>query len=104
MAYLCNDCGNKSSRKFPGGKCPACDSFNIKSTQTSTRQAINDKEPKTMFQLVIMFLLWGALAYGFWDRFLRTEPLKPAAPAAQTSDSIPQALRDKMQREPQADY
>lgn len=92
MAYICNDCGNKSSQKFPGGKCPACDSFNIKSTQTSTRQAINDKEPKTMFELLIMFLLWGALAYGFWDRYLRTDTPSPAPQATGMS----KMLEDKM--------
>ena len=80
MAYICNDCGNKSSKQFPGGKCPACDSFNIKSTQQSTRQAIKAKEPKTLFELVIMVLLWAVLIYGAWDKFLRkTEPTQASS-------------------------
>lgn len=83
MAYLCNDCGNQSSRKFPGGKCPACDSFNIKSTApVSTRQAIKEKEPKTLLELVLLCLLWGGLAYGAWDRYLRQEPPAAERPAA----------------------
>lgn len=92
MAYICNDCGNKSSKQFPGGKCPACDSFNIKSTHTSTRQAIKDKEPKTMLELVIMVLLWIWLAYGAWDLFMRKEPPK-AAPAAK-AQSKPNPAED----------
>ena len=93
MAYLCNDCGNKSSRKFPGGKCPACDSFNIKSTApTSTRQAIREKEPKTLLEIVLLCLLWGALAYGAWDRYLRKEP--PAAP--HPPGAVDRALEDRL--------
>lgn len=87
MAYICNDCGNKSSKQFPGGKCPACDSFNIKSTHISTRQAIREKEPKTMLELAIMVLLWSLLAYGAWDKYLRKE--EPAkTPAVQTQSKF----------------
>lgn len=87
MAYICNDCGNRSSRQFPGGRCPACDSFSIRSTDKSTRQAIRDKEPKTLLELVLMVLLWGALAYGVWDRFLRADaPVPAVTPAAGTDE------------------
>lgn len=77
MAFICNDCGNKSTKKFPAGKCPACDSFNIKSTQISTKQAIKEKEPKTLIELVIMALLWGLLAYGVWDKYIKKEDTTP---------------------------
>ena len=74
MAFICNDCGNKSTKKFPQGKCPACDSFNIKTTHKTTQQAIKEKEPKTLIELVILALLWGLLAYGVWDKYLKPEP------------------------------
>ncbi|RZU47982.1 hypothetical protein EV700_0951 [Fluviicoccus keumensis] len=100
MPYLCNDCGNKSSRQFPGGRCPACDSFNIRNTTPSTRQAIREKEPKTLLEIVLLCLLWGALAYGAWDRYLRKEePAKPAAPAA-----MPKLLQDKIKTAPAEDF
>ncbi len=71
MPYLCKDCGNKSSQKFPQGKCPACGSFNIKIPPKSTRQAIKEKEPKTLIEIAIMCILWAVLGYGFWDKFMR---------------------------------
>lgn len=74
--FICRDCGNKSSKKFPGGKCPGCDSFNIKNTN-STSEAIREKEPKTLVEIVIMCLVWAFLAYGVWDKYL--SPEKPAA-------------------------
>jgi hypothetical protein len=78
MAFICNDCGNKFTRKFPNGKCPACDSFNIKSTHSvqDTKRAIREKEPKTLIELVIMCMVWGLLGYGVWDQYLRKEPAK----------------------------
>ena len=75
MPYLCKDCGNKSSQKFPQGKCPACGSFNIKTPPKSTRQAIEEKEPKTLIEIVILCILWAILGYGFWERFIK-EPEK----------------------------
>lgn len=84
MAFICNDCGNKSTKKFPAGRCPACDSFNVKSNNT-TREAIREKEPKTLIEIIIMCLMWGLLAYGVWDRYLHepevlgVEKVKPVA-------------------------
>lgn len=82
--FICRDCGNKSSKKFPGGKCPACDSYNVKST-SGTREAIREKEPRTLVELVIMCVVWGLLAYGVWDRYLaHDDPVAaPAAPLAE---------------------
>ncbi len=74
MAFVCNDCGNKSTQKFLQGKCPACGSFSIKSTHKSTKQAIKEKEPKTLIEIVILILLWGLIGYGTWDKYLRPHP------------------------------
>ena len=74
--FICRDCGNKSSKKFPGGKCPACDSFNVRNT-SSTREAIKEKEPKTLLEIVIMFVVWGLLAFGVWDRYLSPQESSP---------------------------
>lgn len=90
MAYCCNDCGNQSSRQFPQGKCPACGSFHIKTTHLSTKEAIKNKEPKTLFELVIMVLLWGLLAYGAYDHYFKkpehTPPPKSAPKTTPEAD------------------
>lgn len=83
MAFICKDCGNKSSTKFPGGKCPACESFNIRNT-SSTKEAIREKEPKTLIEIVILAMVWILFAYGAWDRYLRPEPVKAEAKAVET--------------------
>ncbi len=99
MAFICNDCGNKSTQKFPHGKCPACDSFNIKSTHLSTKQAIQEKEPKTLIEIAIMCIVWGLLGYGVWDRYLRPEPAKAPINAVKAKDLPPQDKND-----PSLDY
>lgn len=73
MAYRCLDCGYQAARKFPAGRCPACDSFNIKSTQPVDDEAKprREKEPKTLIELVLMVGLWALLLYGAWDKYLR---------------------------------
>lgn len=86
MPYLCKDCGNKSSQKFPQGKCPACGSFNIKTPPKSTRQAIKEKEPKTLIEIAIMCILWAVLGYGFWQNFVK-EPAPISAPIPSKSVS-----------------
>ena len=88
MAFICNDCGNKSTKKFPQGKCPACDSFNIKTTHKTTQQAIKEKEPKTLIELVILALLWGLLAYGAWDKYLKPEPTPTAQAKIKTAPTV----------------
>lgn len=93
MAFVCNDCGNKSTQKFLNGKCPACGSFNIKSTHKTTKQAIKEKEPKTLIEIVILILLWGLIGYGVWDKYLRPQPSvsttsKQVAPTEDKSKDI----------------
>lgn len=100
MAYICNDCGNKSTRKFPGGKCPGCDSFNIKSTHITTRQAIKDKEPKTLMEIVLLCLLWGVLGYGAWDKYFRKAPVIRPVPAASQESHMSKALEGKLKIAP----
>lgn len=68
MAYRCLDCSNQSSRKFPGGRCPACDSYNIKSENTLVGHD-REKPKKTLFEIGVMSLLWGLLLLGIWDRY-----------------------------------
>ncbi len=96
MAFICNDCGNKSTQKFLNGKCPACGSFNIKSTHKTTKQAIKEKEPKTLIEIVILILLWGLIGYGVWDKYLRSEPSVSATskPAPQTEDKSKDIMAD----------
>lgn len=94
MAYICNDCGNRDTRKFPGGRCPGCDSFNIRSTHGGM-QDIKEREPRTMFELSILALLWGLLAYGAWDHFLRKPEGKTAASAAKPL-AAPSKLEGKL--------
>lgn len=53
MAFISNDSGNKSTTKFPQDKCPACDSFNIKTTHKSTKQAIKEQQPKTLIEQAV---------------------------------------------------
>lgn len=69
MAYQCLDCSYKSQVKFPGGKCPACDSYNIKN---SGGMKVSDdiKEPKTKVEIATLILFWGVLIWGIWDRYL----------------------------------
>ena len=87
MAFVCNDCGNKSTQKFLQGKCPACGSFSIKSTHKTTKQAIKEKEPKTLIEIVIL------IGYGTWDKYLRPHPSvdatsKTVAPTEDKSKDI----------------
>jgi hypothetical protein len=84
VAHICNDCGNHSTTKFPGGKCPACNSYNIKNTH-STQEAIPEKEPRSPVKIVILCIVWALFFYGAWDRYIRTEPVKVETPAAESS-------------------
>ncbi|MCB1659613.1 MAG: hypothetical protein KDI39_15450 [Pseudomonadales bacterium] len=87
MPYLCKDCGNKSSQKFPQGKCPACGSFNIKTPPKSTRQAIKEKEPKTLIEIVILCILWAVLGYGFWNKFIKESTPTAVSTSKQSAPS-----------------
>ena len=72
MPYQCMECGNKSSKKFPGGKCPACDSFRVKTVgKPEKKSSAQQKEEKTKVEIFLMLLLWGFFAYGVWDRYVK---------------------------------
>lgn len=79
MSYQCIDCGNASSRKFTGGKCPACGSYNVKSDFEKISYA-PEKRRKTLLEMLIMLLLWGALLFGVWDRYLQPRLMPQSVP------------------------
>lgn len=70
MAFICNDCSYRSAEKFSGGKCPACDSFNIKADHKTVPKRSN-KRQRTTIEFVILIVVWLALAYGVWDRYIK---------------------------------
>lgn len=67
-SYTCLDCGNKSSKNFPSGKCPGCGSFNIKSPKSLIKK--ENPKTKTKKEIILMTLLWGYIAYETWRRYL----------------------------------
>ncbi len=69
MAYRCLDCSNQSSKKFPAGRCPACDSYNIKSDHRGLLYE-KEKPKKTMAEIFIMAVLWALLIAGIVDRYV----------------------------------
>ena len=69
MAYQCLDCSNRSSKKFPAGRCPACNSYNIKSDRQG-KVYEKDKPKKTLSEILIMVVLWGLLLLGLVDRYI----------------------------------
>ena len=69
MAYQCMDCSYKSAKGFSGGNCPGCGSFNIKSARKSIVYE-PEKPRKTLLELAMMFLLWGLIIFGVWDKYL----------------------------------
>jgi hypothetical protein len=90
MAYICNDCSNRSTKRFPNGKCPACDSYNIRSTDKFTLTTTQERKPKTLFEIVILILLWGLIAYGGWSKYYRhDQPAKPKAVPTATKAEDP---------------
>lgn len=68
MAYKCLDCSYTAKAKFPAGKCPACDSFNVRGAKSKAGPV--SKERKTIGDIVFAVLLWGVLIWGFWDQYL----------------------------------
>ena len=58
MIYTCKDCSHQSTTRFPNGKCPACDSYNISSTNKIAESSAKDRKPKTKIEIVILILLW----------------------------------------------
>ena len=71
MAYICQACSYRAKTKFPGGKCPACDSFNIKSDREAKSDATRQQERKTFVEYFILVLFWAVLIWGIWDRYLK---------------------------------
>jgi len=72
--FKCFDCGNTSSKRFPGGACPACDSFNVRSLAASSAPS---KKPKVSKEKKIMLVLfWSLFLYGLWDNYLSEWLLK----------------------------
>jgi hypothetical protein len=69
MQYQCGDCSHKSGQGFSGGSCPGCGSFNIKTLRSSVVYE-PEKPRKTVFELVVMFVLWGSIIFGLWDKYL----------------------------------
>jgi hypothetical protein len=67
MSYRCLDCSYTRKGKFPGGKCPACDSWNISRPKTESFGIPKDK--KTKMEIFILVLFWGFLIFGVWDRY-----------------------------------
>ena len=72
MAYICLDCSNKSSKQFPGGRCPACDSFNIKTTHKKVDNKPQRKK-KTFTEIIIMSSLWFIFIYGAYQHYFDEE-------------------------------
>lgn len=70
MAFICNDCSYRSTKKFPAGKCPACSSFNIKASHKIAEKAAS-KPKKTIVEIIVLILVWLALIYGVWDRYIK---------------------------------
>ena len=71
MAYICLDCSYRAKAKFPGGKCPACDSFNIQAESKMPAGATQQQERKTLAEYCTLILFWGFLLWGIWDRYLK---------------------------------
>lgn len=68
MGYKCLDCGNRSTKQFPGGRCPACDSFNVKRTGKSI-EAHEQKRPLSQKILIaVFFALLGYWGYDYNER------------------------------------
>jgi len=91
MVYICNDCSNQSSKKFPNGKCPACDSYNISSTDKPTLSTTPKRKPKKLIEIVILVLLWGLIFYGAWNKYFHHDHSaspkpKPSSTAPKTED------------------
>jgi len=57
MAITCFDCGYQSTKGTPGGKCPACDSFNLSSRHSEPPP----QKARKPYQLALLIALWGYL-------------------------------------------
>jgi hypothetical protein len=72
MSSRCLDCSYKAGKKFPGGNCPACGSFNIKTSGSIEKVSWEpEKRQRTFLETVLMLQLWAIIIYGAWDRYIR---------------------------------
>lgn len=69
MAYKCNSCSYQANARFPGGRCPACDSFDVVTTQT--QPPTPSKKKKTAFEIFLLVVFWSALIYKVWSDYLQ---------------------------------
>jgi hypothetical protein len=87
MTYTCKDCSHQSTKKFPNGKCPACDSYNIITTNKLPELSTQERKPKTKIEIVIVVILWGLIGYGAWNKYYRhDDAVKPAHPTAASNE------------------
>lgn len=70
MAWKCLDCGNKSSRQFPGGRCPACDSFNVEGVGKKKNAEPERSERRKKIDVAVLILCWGSLAVLLLNKLL----------------------------------
>ncbi len=85
MVYICNDCSNQSTKRFPNGKCPACDSYNISSTDKPTLSTAPKRKPKKLIEIVILILLWGLIFYGAWNKYFHHDHPAASKPKAEST-------------------
>jgi uncharacterized membrane protein YvbJ len=62
MGWRCLDCGNKASKKFPAGRCPACDSFNVQGKSSKAKNPNERSEQRKKIDVTILLVCWGSLA------------------------------------------
>lgn len=60
MSYQCNDCSYSKKAPFPGGKCPACGSFNIHREGDEHQR---DQPGGKRWRLLLSLGLWALLGY-----------------------------------------
>ena len=62
MGWHCLDCGNKASKRFHAGRCPACDSFNVKGNSNNLKKPIERSERRKKIDIAVLLFCWGSLA------------------------------------------
>ena len=62
MAQYCTECGYKSETRINSVKCPACDSYAIKTTKTGQEET-EQGSLQRQARLVCLITLWGYLIY-----------------------------------------
>jgi predicted ATP-dependent serine protease len=68
MAFHCHDCGNRSAKKFPQGRCPACSSYNVQSDSALALE-LRERPGKTARDVILLMLLLVCLGFGVADIF-----------------------------------